>query len=70
MQTYENPANYPKAQLLSVKELIKEYGFSQSFWRTLIREKKVVTVYFGRSLRVRRDSVERYIQQNTRKGEL
>ena len=57
--------NVPRKRLLSLKDLVQEFGVSMWFWRTQIWDGKLPFVQVGRKILVDVQDVEKFI--NTEK---
>jgi len=55
--------NQPK-ELLTVKEVSKYYGMTESYWRKQIFNKTIPIVKMGKSVRLRRKDIEAFIEDN------
>ncbi len=65
MNTNNCARNVPKKRLLSLKELVKEFGVTMWFWRTQIWDGKLPYMQLGRKILVDSQDVEKFI--NTEK---
>ena len=52
----------PQKELLTVAEAAKEFGMTESFWRKQIFNKTVPVVKMGKSVRLRRSDLEKFIE--------
>ena len=57
--------NVPRKRLLSLKELVQDFGATMWFWRTQIWDGKLPYVQLGRKILVDSQDVEKFI--NTEK---
>ena len=55
--------NKPK-ELLTVKEVSKYYGMTESYWRKQIFNKTIPVAKMGKSVRLRRKDIEAFIEDN------
>ena len=53
-----------KKELLSPSEVAEEYGMTESYWRKQIFHRTIPVVKMGKSVRLRREDVERFIEEN------
>ena len=53
--------NVPRKRLLSLKDLVQEFGVSMWFWRTQIWDGKLPFVQVGRKILVDVQDVEKFI---------
>ena len=53
--------NVPTKRLLSLKDLVQEFGVSMWFWRTQIWDGKLPYVQLGRKILVDSQDVEKFI---------
>ncbi|MEJ2658847.1 MAG: helix-turn-helix domain-containing protein [Desulfobacterales bacterium] len=51
-------------RLYSIKELVKEIGATEWFWRTQIWNGKLPYIQIGRKMLIDREDVETFIQKN------
>lgn len=56
--------NVPGKRLFSIKELVKEIGATDWFWRSLIWDGQLAYVQVGRKMLIDREDVENFIQKN------
>ena len=61
MNTNNCARNVPTKRLLSLKDLVQEFGVSMWFWRTQIWEGKLPFVQVGRKILVDVQDVEKFI---------
>ena len=54
----------PMKRLFSVKELVKEVGATEWYWRTQIWSGRLPYVQVGRKKLVDRDDIDKFISQN------
>ena len=59
--------NQPK-ELLTVKEVSKYYGMTESYWRKQIFNRTIPIVKMGKSVRLKRADIERFIEDNKIEG--
>jgi excisionase family DNA binding protein len=59
-----NPQNSPAKHLYSIKELVKEIGATEWFWRTQIWNGKLPYIQIGRKMLIDREDIEAFIQKN------
>jgi len=52
-------------RLMSLKEVADEYGMTVSFWRKMIRERKLPFVKVGGAVRIKRSDITAWIDENT-----
>lgn len=53
----------PKKELLSILEVAEEFGMTESYWRKQIFHKNIPVVKMGKSVRLRRSDVEKFIEE-------
>ena len=51
-------------RLLSIKDLVAEYGVTDWFWRTQIWEKNLPYIQVGRKMFIDRRDVESFLENN------
>ena len=56
--------NVPMKRLYSIKELAKEIGVTEWFWRTQIWDGQLPYVQVGRKMLIDRNDVEAFIQKH------
>lgn len=56
--------NVPKKRPYSIKELVKEIGATEWFWRTQIWDGLLPYVQVGRKMLIDREDVEAFIQKH------
>ena len=56
--------NMPIKRLYSIKELVKEVGATEWFWRTQIWDGQLPYVQVGRKMLIDREDVESFIQKH------
>ena len=61
MNTNNCARNVPKKRLLSLKELVQEFGVTMWFWRTQIWDGKLPFMQVGRKILVDVQDVETFI---------
>ena len=61
MNTNNCDRNVPKKRLLSLKELVQEFGVTMWFWRTQIWDGKLPFMQVGRKILVDVQDVETFI---------
>ena len=61
MNTNNCARNVPRKRLLSLKDLVQEFGVSMWFWRTQIWDGKLPFVQVGRKILVDSQDVEKFI---------
>jgi hypothetical protein len=61
MNTNNCARNVPKKRLLSLKELVQEFGVTMWFWRTQIWDGKLPFMQVGRKILVDVQDVENFI---------
>ena len=54
----------PKKRLLSIKDLVTEFGITDWFWRTQIWDKKLPYIQVGRKMFIDRQDVESFLDKN------
>jgi excisionase family DNA binding protein len=54
----------PTKRLYSVKELVKEVGATEWYWRTQIWSGRLPYVQVGRKKLIDRDDIDKFISQN------
>lgn len=54
----------PMKRLYSIKELVKEIGATEWFWRTQIWDGQLPYVQVGRKMLIDREDIEAFIQKN------
>ena len=54
----------PKKRLLSIKDLLAEYGITEWFWRTQIWDKHLPYIQVGRKMFIDREDVESFLENN------
>jgi excisionase family DNA binding protein len=54
----------PTKRLYSIKELVKEIGATEWFWRTQIWDGQLPYVQVGRKMLIDREDVESFIQKH------
>ena len=59
-----DPQNSPAKRLYSIKELVKEIGATEWFWRTQIWNGKLPYIQIGRKMLIDREDIETFIQKN------
>ena len=63
-QEIKNLNAKPKKELLSPAEVSEEYGMTESYWRKQIFYRTIPIVKMGKSVRLRRQDVEQFIEDN------
>jgi excisionase family DNA binding protein len=53
-----------RLQLLSIPQLCQELGISKSWLYRILRSGEIPSIRLGRSIKVRRDELERYLQRH------
>jgi len=53
-----------KKRLLSIKDLVAEYGITDWFWRTQVWDKHLPYIQVGRKMFIDRDDVESFLEHN------
>ncbi|WP_207688594.1 DNA-binding protein [Desulfonema limicola] len=56
--------NVTKKRLFSIKELVKEIGATEWFWRSQIWDRKLPYVQVGRKMFIDRNDVDEFITSN------
>jgi len=56
--------NVPTKRLYSIKELVKEVGATEWFWRTQIWDGQLPFVQVGRKMLIDRNDLEAFIQRH------
>ena len=56
--------NVPAKRLFSIKELVKEIGATEWFWRTQIWDGQLPYVQVGRKMLIDHNDVEAFIQKH------
>ena len=56
--------NVPAKRLYSIKELVKEIGATEWFWRTQIWDGELPFVQVGRKMLIDRNDIEAFIQRH------
>lgn len=56
--------NVPTKRLYSIKELVREIGATECFWRTQIWDGQLPYVQVGKKMFIDREDVETFIQKN------
>ena len=56
--------NVPRKRLFSIKELVKEIGATEWFWRSQIWDGRIPYVQVGRKMLVDHQDIESFIQQH------
>ena len=64
MHTSGCDQNVPVKRLYTIKELVKEVGATNWFWRTQIWDGQLPYVQVGRKMFIDSNDVEKFIQQN------
>ena len=59
-----DPQNSSVKRLYSIKELVKEIGATEWFWRTQIWNGKLPYIQVGRKMLIDIEDVEAFIQKN------
>jgi len=59
----ERLASTPKKELLTVGEVAQEFGMTESYWRKQIFHRYIPVVKMGKSVRLRRSDVEKFIEE-------
>jgi len=59
-----DPQNSSVKRLYSIKELVKEIGATEWFWRTQIWNGKLPYIQVSRKMLIDREDVEAFIQKN------
>jgi len=54
----------PNKRLLSIKDLVAEYGITVWFWRTQIWDKNLPYIQVGRKMFIDRQDVEGFLETN------
>ena len=54
----------PKKRLYSIKELVRDIGATEWFWRTQIWDGQLPFVQVGRKMFIDREDVENFIRKN------
>ena len=68
MVTESCAQNVPAKRLYSIKELVKEIGATEWFWRTQIWDGQLPYVQVGRKMLIDSKDVETFINQNKHKN--
>jgi hypothetical protein len=56
--------NVPVKRLYSIKELVREIGATEWFWRSQIWDGQLPYVQVGRKMFIDREDIENFIQRN------
>lgn len=56
--------NVPMKRLYSIKELVREIGSTEWFWRSQIWDGQIPYVQVGRKMLIDRDDIEAFIQKH------
>ena len=64
MVTNHCAQNVPGKRLFSIKELVREIGATDWFWRSLIWDGRLAYVQVGRKMLIDREDIENFIQKN------
>ena len=56
--------NVPTKRLYSIKELVKEVGATEWFWRTQIWDGELPFVQVGKKMLIDRNDIEAFIQRH------
>jgi excisionase family DNA binding protein len=56
--------NVPVKRLYSIKELVKEIGATEWFWRTQIWDGQLPYIQVGRKMLIDRNDIEAFIQKH------
>lgn len=56
--------NVPRKRLFSIRELVREIGATDWFWRSLIWDGRLAYVQVGRKMLIDRNDIESFIQKN------
>ncbi len=67
MDTSKCAQTVPMKQLYSIKELVKEIGATEWFWRSQIWDGQLACVQVGRKMLIDHNDIETFIQ-NHKKG--
>ena len=59
-----DPQNISSKRLYTIKELVKEIGATEWFWRTQIWNGKLPYIQVGRKMLIDREDIEAFIQKN------
>ena len=58
----------PAKELLTPRETAEEFGMTESYWRKQIFNKTIPIVKMGKSVRLKRADIERFIEDNKIEG--